>query len=215
MRSRSTFTTLALLASILFLMFALSACRGRQAVKSDTAPAASTTTAPAASTAAPAAKTAPEVTVKETPLGKRYDRVVFQKFEYDPQVEKDYPGAVAECEKSALDATNAKKIFSSAEREGSSAKSAGTLLIKTRVTNLRIVTGAARFWAGPWAGASDMSLQMKLVDAATGAVVREKELSTNNNPWAASWTWGSSDRSLPTDLGVMVAEYLAAIQPNR
>ena len=216
MRSRSTFTTLALLASILFLMFALSACRGRQAVKSDTAPAASSTaTAPAASTAAPAEKAPSEAAVKETPLGKKYNRVVFQKFEYDPQVEKDYPGAVAECEKSALEATIAKKIFSSAEREASGGKSAGTLLIKTRVTNLRIVTGAARFWAGPWAGASDMSLQMTLLDAATGAVVREKTLSTNNNPWAASWTWGSSDRSLPTDLGVMVAEYLAAIQPNR
>ncbi len=110
MRSRSTFTTLTLLASILFLMFALSACRGRQAVKSDTAPAASTTTAPAASTAAPAEKAPSEAAVKETPLGKKYTRVVFQKFEYDPQVEKDYPGAVAECEKSALEAVKPEAV---------------------------------------------------------------------------------------------------------
>jgi hypothetical protein len=202
MRSRSAFKTTTLLALTLFLAFVFSAC-ARQAVKSDTAAPASTAAAPAAPAAAPEA-------VKETPLGKKYDRIVFQKFEFDPQIEKDYPGAVAECEKSALEATKAKKI--SAERETAGAKYPGALLVKTRVTSLRMVSGAARFWAGPWAGSSDMSLQLKLTDAATGAVVREKELSTNNNPWAAAWTWGGSDRSLPTDLGAMVAEYLAAIQ---
>jgi hypothetical protein len=207
MRSRSAFKATTLLALTLFLAFVLSAC-ARQAVKSDTAaPAASTAAAPATQTAAPAATPA---AAKETPLAKKYDRVVFQKFDFDPQIEKDYPGAVAECEKSALEATKAKKI--SAEREAAGAKYPGALLVKTRVTNLRIVSGAARFWAGPWAGSSDMSLQLKLVDAATGAVVREKELSTNNNPWAAAWTWGGSDRSLPSDLGAMVAEYLAAIR---
>lgn len=206
MRSGSAFKTTTSLALALFLAFAFSAC-ARQSVKSDTAPAAPTASAPAASPApAPAAPAA----AKETPLAKKYDRIVFQKFEFDPQIEKDYPGAVAECERSAFEAAKAKKL--SAEREAAGAKYPGALLVKARVTNLRMVSGAARFWAGPWAGSSDMSLQLKLTDAATGAVVREKELSTNNNPWAAAWTWGSTDRSLPSDLGAMVAEYLAAIQ---
>ncbi|MCX5821574.1 MAG: DUF4410 domain-containing protein [Deltaproteobacteria bacterium] len=203
MRSRSAFKTTMLPVLTLCLLFVFSACGGGKAVKSDTAAPADTPAA--ASTAAS----------KEAPLGKKYDRIVFQKFEFDPKIEADYPGAVAECEKSALEATIAKKSFASAEREATGAKYAGALLVKARVTNLRIVSTAARMWGGVFAGSSDMSLQMKLIDASTGAVVREKELSTNNNPWAAAWTWGSSDKSLPADLGRMVAEYLGTIQPNR
>jgi len=203
MRSGSAFEKMTLLVLTLFLLFIFSACGGGKAVKSDTA-------APAASSAA--ASTAAS---KEAPLGKRYDRIVFQKFEFDPKIEADYPGAVAECENSALEATIAKKIFASAEKETTGAKYAGALLVKARVINLRIVSTAARMWGGAFAGSSDMSLQMKLIDASTGALVRETELSTNNNPWAASWMWGSSDRSLPSDLGKIVAEYMATIQPNR
>lgn len=201
MRSKSTFDKAALLV-LAFLLFAFSACRGGSEVKSDSG-------APADTPAAPAAAAS-----KETPLDKKYDRIIFQKFGSDPQIEADYPGAVAECEKSALEAVIAKKIFASAVAEAAGAKSAGALLVKAKVTNLRIVSTGARMWGGAFAGSSEMGLQMKLIDAASGAVVREKELSTNNNPWAASWTGGSSDRSLPTDLGRMIAEYLGSIQPQ-
>ncbi|MHB9097754.1 MAG: SH3 domain-containing protein [Syntrophales bacterium] len=147
-------------------------------------------------------------------MAKKYDRIVFQQFEYDPQIEADYPGAVAECEKSAFEAVISKKIFASAVKETTGLKQAGALLVKAKITNLRIVSTGARMWGGAFAGSSEMSLRMQLIDAAAGTVVREKELSTNNNPWAASWTGGSSDRSLPTDLGKMVAEYLGSIQPQ-
>ena len=201
MRSKSTFDKMTLLV-LAFFLFAFSACGGGSAVKSD---AGASADSPAAASAAAS---------KETPLDKKYDRIIFQKFEYDPQIEVDYPGAVAECEKSALEAVIAKKTFSSAAAEAAGAKHAGALLVKAKVTNLRIVSTGARMWGGAFAGSSEMSLQMRLIDASSGAVVREKELSTNNNPWAASWTGGSSDRTLPTDLGRMVAEYLGSIQPQ-
>ena len=205
MRSKSTFNKMTLLV-LAFFLFVFSACGGGSAVKSDPAAPA---VAPADSSAAPSTAAS-----KEAPLGKRYDKIVFQKFEYDPKIEADYPGAVAECEKSALEAVIATKIFVSAVREANGAKPAGALLVNAKVTNLRIVSPGARMWGGAFAGSSEMSLQMKLIDASTGTVVREKELSTNNNPWAAAWTWGNSDRSLPTDLGRMVAEYLGSIQPQ-
>ena len=196
MRSRRMLKKMTSVLAALFLLFFLSACAGGKTVKSSE----------------PAPASPSKVEEKEAPLAARYDGIVLQKFESDPKIEADYPGAVAECENSALAAVKAKNIFKSVEKGTTGAGKKGVLLVKAKVTNLRIVAGAARFWAGPWAGSSDMSLQMKLVDAATGAVVREKDLSTNNNPWAAAWTWGASDRSLPTDLGAMVAEYLAAIQ---
>jgi hypothetical protein len=202
MRLKSIFDKMAL-SVLVFILFVFLACGGGSAVKSE-----------------PVASKEPAVTPsaegsKETPLGKKYDRIIFQKFEYDPQIEVDYPGAVAECEKSTLESVTAKKIFASATMAIATAEHAGALLVKAKVTNLRIVSTGARMWGGAFAGSSEMSLQMKLIDASSGTVVREKDLSTNNNPWAASWTGGSSDRSLPTDLGKMVAEYLVSIQPQK
>jgi hypothetical protein len=202
MRSKFAFDQMRFLALAYALLFVFSACGGGTAVKSE----------PAAPADSPAAASA--AASKEAPLGKKYDRIVLQKFEYDPQIEVDYPGAVAECEKSALEAIIAKKIFASAVMETTGAKYAGALLVKAKVTNLRIVSAGARMWGGPFAGSSEMILQMKLIDASTGTMVREKELSTSNNPWAASWMWGSSDRSLPVNLGMMVAEYVGSIQPQ-
>lgn len=180
----------------LFLLLFLAACGGKQAVKP---------TEPAPANASPSAT--------ESPLETKYSRIVFEKFTTDAQIEKDYPGAVAECENSAVAAVKEKNLFQSVEK-GAAGNQAG-LLVKTRVTSLRIVSGAARFWAGPFSGSSDMSLEMKLVDAATGKVIREKTLSTANNPWASSWTFGSSDRSLPADLGKMVGEYIASLKPGK
>ncbi len=108
MRSKSAFDKTALLV-LAFFLFALFACRGGSDVKSDSAPPADTSAASAAAAA------------KEVPLDKRYDRIIFQKFEHDPQIEADYPGAVAECEKSALEAVIAKKIFASAVQEAAGA----------------------------------------------------------------------------------------------
>ncbi|MHB8771739.1 MAG: SH3 domain-containing protein [Syntrophales bacterium] len=185
------------------VLFVCIACGGGSAVKSEPAAAKEPTAA------------SPGEGPKEAPLGRKYDRVVFQKFVYDAQIETDYPGAVAECEKSAREAVIAKKVFASAAQAAPNTPSAGALLVKAKVTSLRIVSTGARMWGGAFAGSSEMSLRITLVDASSGTVVREKDLSTNNNPWAASWTGGSSDRSLPADLGMMVAEYLAAIQPQR
>ena len=112
MKSRSTFDNMTLLV-LAFLLFVFLACGGGSAVKSE----------PAASADSPAAPSA--AGPKETPLGKKYDRIVFQKFEYEPQIEADYPGAVAECEKSALEAVIAKKIFASAVRETTGARVCG------------------------------------------------------------------------------------------
>jgi len=156
-----------------------------------------------------------ETSEKEIPLDRKYGKLVFEKFVADPQMETDYPGVVAECESSAITAVKAMNLFHQVGPAKDGVKYTDTLLVRTKVTNLRIVSGAARFWGGAFAGASDMTLMMELVDAASGKLLRQKELSTSNNPFAASWTFGKTDRSLPSDLGNMVAQYIAAIQPGK
>jgi hypothetical protein len=152
---------------------------------------------------------------KITPLAHRYSKLVFQGFTADSQIMTDYPTALSECESAAMAAVISKNLFGAVEKEKDGVKHKDALLVKGSVVNMRIVSGAARFWAGAMAGTSDMSVKLAVSDAATGAVVREKLLSSANNPWGAAWTYGGSDRSLPADMGRIIGEYIAAITPAK
>ena len=83
----------------------------------------------------------------------------------------------------------------------------------TRILSMRIVSGAARFWWGAAAGRSNVVVELELVDAATDATVRRKTLTSSNNPFGAVWTGGSSDKSLPWDMGRIMAAYVTAVNP--
>jgi hypothetical protein len=182
----------------MLLLFSFTACGGGKAVKSD-------------ESAGTAQKTA-----AETSLGKRYDVIFFQKFEADPKIETDYPGAVAECETNAISELRSKNFFRKVEKEGAGGRYEGqTLLVQPKVLSLRIVSGAARFWGGAFAGTSDMVVELKMTDAVSGKLIHEKVLSTANNPFAAAWVWGSSDRSLPADMGKIISEYIVSVMPAR
>ena len=152
---------------------------------------------------------------KIIPLAHRYSKLVFRGFTADSQITTDYPTALSECESTAMAAVISKNLFSVVEMRKGEVKHNDALLVKGAVVNIRIVSGAARFWAGAMAGTSDMSVQLTFTDAATGTVVREKLLSSANNPWGAAWTYGSSDRSLPADMGRIIGEYIAAITPAK
>jgi len=152
---------------------------------------------------------------KITPLAHRYSKLVFQGFTADSQITTDYPTAVSECESAAMAAVISKSLFSVVEKRKGEVKYNDALLVKGSVVEMRLVSGAARFWAGAMAGTSDMRVKLTFTDAASGTVVREKLLSTANNPWGAAWTYGSSDRSLPADMGRIIGEYIAAITPAK
>jgi hypothetical protein len=59
-----------------------------------------------------------------------------------------------------------------------------------------------------------MDVLLELKDADSEVVVRKKVLSTTNNAFAAAWSFGSSDRSLPSDLGTLIGEYIFRIIPS-
>jgi hypothetical protein len=194
MNRGNAFRNAALFAAVAFVAAAFSACGGSSAgnVKAEE-------------------KEAGEERI--TPLANRYSTLVFQRFTAETQISTDYPTALSECESAAMAAVISKNLFGAVEKEKDGVKYNNALLVKGSVVDMRIVSGAARFWAGPMAGTSDMRVQLTFRDAATGAVVREKLLSSANNPWGASWTYGSSDRSLPADMGRIIGEYIAAITP--
>lgn len=152
---------------------------------------------------------------QEQPLALKYRNVVVSDFTTTQQIQNDYPDAVNQCQANLVWALENKKLFESVVRNKSGLKyPAGCLLVQASVPDMRIVHGAARFWGGAFAGSSYMNVDLKLIDAATQKVVREKQISSANNAWAAAWVGGSTDQSLPSDMGKILAEYIGSIIPN-
>lgn len=184
---------------ILMTLMLLAACAGRESKPGDPA---------AAKPEAAAAKDEPM-------LSKRYRVIAVDEFTAAADPARDYPEAARECQAGTVQALKDKKAFPSVESgKYGPGRREGTLWVRARVTDMRIVSGAARMWGGVFAGSSHMEVDVALVDAGTGTTVREKKLSSANNPWAASYAWGSSDRSLPADMGGIIAEYVNAIVPK-
>jgi len=186
----------------LVLLVLMTACAGKE-VKSD---------AQAGSEVKPDAKAA---SVQDPPLVKPYRVIVVAEFETSAEIAKDYPNATQECQANAISALKEKKFYQAVESgKAPMARRDGTLLVKAKVTGMRIVSGHARMWGGAFTGSSFMEVDLVLIDAATNSVVREKKLSSANNPWAAAWVGGASDQSLPADTGRMLAEYVHSVMPK-
>lgn len=150
--------------------------------------------------------------VDGTALGKVYSKVVLEEFTTTKEIAKDYLSSVVDCQTSALGVLSERKGFEKASlKTDGQALDRSTLLVKVEVTELRITSSAARFWAGAMAGSSYVHARVKLVDGATGKVEREQLLTTENNAWGASWTGGSSDRSIPKDMGAIIAGYVITV----
>jgi hypothetical protein len=192
------------LALMVLMLILLVACAGQKGAKEDRAEAQSK---PVASTEAPVEK--------EPPLSKPFRVIVVEDFEATADVTKNYPDAVREVQARLMWTLEDKKLYQSiANAEAGRKYPAGTLLIKANITDMRIVHGAARFWGGAFAGRSYINLDLQLIDAATSEMLRQKSLSSANNAWAASWVGGSSDQSMPANMGRMVAEYIHSNIPQ-
>lgn len=133
----------------------------------------------------------------------KYHKVVITPFTVEKAVEE--PGtAPSDCEKAAGEYLAQKKIFATVQGTGSPIDP-DTLVVNTTVVALRIVSGGARFWGGALAGNSTMTLKVVAKDS-TGAVVGDRVVTSDNNAMGAAWSFGASDRGLPTDMGPMVAD---------
>jgi hypothetical protein len=147
----------------------------------------------------------------DIPLEKSYEKIIIQKFEVDQVLEKNYPGMTVTCESTAMNELLKVSSISKIEKaRASSVRQTGALLVKTRVTALRLAGSNA----GNQNAASEMAVNVRLIDSATGKILREKDLSTLNSISTSSSNSGSSDQMLPYDLGNIIAKYVAAALGN-
>jgi hypothetical protein len=145
-----------------------------------------------------------------------YEHAVVGRVHIEPEFSQHYPDAAGQCYDGLLSELRSRSTFKTvAGAETAAAGIPGTLFIKPRILSMRIVSGAARFWWGAAAGRSNVAVELELVDAATDTTVRRKTLTSSNNPFGAVWTGGSSDKSLPWDMGRIMAAYVMAVNPKK
>jgi hypothetical protein len=148
----------------------------------------------------------------DIPLEKKYQKIIIQKFEIDPNLEKDYPEAANACESTAMEELLRKSsILRIVKVRTSTSREAGALIIKTKITALKIVSSASPGGAGALSGSSEMTVNLKLIDAESGYAVREKNISLAKNAYVPSSKGGNSGHSPPHDLGRAVAKYIAEV----
>jgi hypothetical protein len=143
----------------------------------------------------------------DIPLAKSYEKIILQKFEIDQALEKNYPGVTITCESTTMNELLKVSSISKIEKaRASSVRHSGALLVRTRVTTLRLSGNNA----GNQNAASEMAVNVRLIDSATGRILREKDLSTLISLSTSSSDSGNSDQVLPYELGRIIANYVAS-----
>ncbi|RJR28832.1 MAG: DUF4410 domain-containing protein [Desulfobacteraceae bacterium] len=160
----------------------------------------------------PAKAQAPAV----APLQTGYSEIYVSEIETTPALKQDYEGAIAECRSSLISSLLSKSKYKKVEpAKGETVKGRTSLLVKLRINDMRIASSTARMWGGVFAGNSFMNIHMTLVDAGTKSVVREEDFNSTNSAWAAAWNLGASDRSMPVDMGKIMADYIEKAVPAK
>ena len=156
------------------------------------------------------AKLTPIKSVEEPSLGKVYKKIIIQKFEVDQDLEKDLPDATVICESTAMNELLKINVVPKIEKARlSTSREATALIVKTRITTLRLASNSPRGLSGTFVGNSEMAANVKLIDAEKRKTLHEKNIST------VASSDINSDSSMPHELGKMIAEYIVkAIQSN-
>jgi len=84
----------------------------------------------------------------------------------------------------------------------------GTLILEPKLTGLRIVSGAGRFWGGVLAGDSFLDMEMVMIDGTTGKSIGKIQTHTESGAWAGAYSFGKSDQNIDEYVAAIIHEYL-------
>lgn len=170
----------------------------------------------AASTTVPGVEKIDLASVEDMQVGEvlktGYDNIIIRDFGSSSQIQEDYPDAVNSCKAAILKQLQEKSVYKAVAESGKSL-SGKSAVVDLKVIDMRIASGSARFWGGAFVGSSFMEVLVEVRNEDNGEIVHQKLLATSNSAWAASYTGGSSDQSLPSDFGILVGEYLFNVIP--
>lgn len=137
-----------------------------------------------------------------------FENVVFRSFIAAPNIVSP-DAAIIECTNSSINYLTMKNLFKKIEKGNGKSFKEPTLFVDVTLTALRIVSTGARFWGSFFSGRSHMKILVKLTDD-KGVLVAEQELLGAPNAYGAAWSIGSTDRNLPTNMGILLGDFILA-----
>ena len=142
-----------------------------------------------------------------------YKALLIENIVSSEQVKTDYPTAGDDCKTHILKQLNEKKNYLSVTGDTAKKVKEKSVEISLEILDMRITSSTARMFGGAFVGSSFMDVLITFTDTANAKVIHKKVLSTSNNAWAASYSGGSSDQSLPADFGMLIGEYISTVVP--
>jgi hypothetical protein len=149
--------------------------------------------------------------VDKVPVG--YKGLQIGNLKSSEQIKTDYPMAAADCKKQILKQLSEKKNYLSVTGDTAKKPKEKGVKISLEILDMRITSSTARMFGGAFVGSSFMDVLITFTDTTSGKIIHKKVLSTSNNAWAASYSGGSSDQSLPSDFGMLIGEYIYTVVP--
>lgn len=150
-----------------------------------------------------------ELVPTRTPLKEKYNNLIFRKIESVNELDEGYPNTLMDCQSSCIAQLNKKKLYIVVTADTDPGLSGKSLYVDMQLVDSFFENQATRFFIGGRPSYLDMLVE--LIDVDTNKVVHRKIISTSNNPFAASWTFGASDRNLSSYLGIFIGEYISKI----
>jgi len=99
------------------------------------------------------------------------------------------------------------KVISGWNAAATTQAPARKLVIEPVCLDVRMVGTQGRIWGGALAGSSLIEMKVRYVDAATGKMVAEPKFFQRASAMGAAWTFGATDRSMPSRIAELISDY--------
>jgi hypothetical protein len=143
-----------------------------------------------------------------------YTNIHIAPFEAPDEYRQDYAQELNWFHTALINDLRSKKAFKEVLEGTAVGQTGKTVNVTGKIVEMRITSAGARIWLGEMAGSSYMTVYLQITDNATGEMLKEKVISTYNNAFGATYSFGSSDRSMPKDMGQIIGAYLSTVIPT-
>lgn len=92
--------------------------------------------------------------------------------------------------------TETNPIIEQWNKEAAAGTRGQSLLIEPRIEKLKVVSGAARFWAGALAGDSYVIMKFRITEQPGGTLLAEPEFYQRAAAMSGAWTFGGQDKDM-------------------
>jgi len=136
-----------------------------------------------------------------------YRTILFEDFTVPAEWEQKARSLVTATQDQAISRLSSTQAFNKIAKKQDPVPGDPYLDVKCTLLNYRMVSKKARFFAGAAMGTSYITYKVQVYDGKSGALMFQREISTENNAVAAAWSF--NDKNLPTFLGNVLGDYLA------